>query len=218
MKKLATTIITVALLTLNTHAQDTFAYSLSAFGPKDQSGNPAPIGSLWLLVASTEDATFSSLDASTGNISIGSVNDVIAGSDDRIIGIGSFQDAGINGWTFANDAVNPFTYSDVTNLSASDPVAFYWFPDLTPTDQVLVGGEFYGVFSGYTGGNLNGSGDWIIPGVGGGLSYNWTTTDVGGQGPDNEANAIFTVTPVPEPAAFSTIAGLVGLLALRRRR
>ena len=173
-----------------------------------------PIGnsSLVIIVADTSRNGFSSL-LSGGQLS---VNGLLAGTDDRVVGR---FDLSLWGDGAAQTPFGTtFDFANYTGWDTGDPLAFYWFPDLTLSDLSLDTGDSYGR---YLGPGSDG-GNWITPTDGQEGKFLFLTTAGGTLGPGTLASGLgtasSTVTAVPEPGKSVLLLIGMGMLLFARKR
>lgn len=167
---------------------------------------------LVLIVADTTGNGFASLfDGGQLN-----VNGLLGGTDDRVV-------ARFDMTEWENGAAqNPdseFELSSVTNWSTNDPLAIFWFPELTLASTEIDTNNTYGLFAGP--GSTGES--WITPGESAFTQFLFYTQSGGTLGTGAFAsalgNASNTVSAVPEPSvSMLAMAGAMFAVLGRRRR
>jgi uncharacterized protein (TIGR03382 family) len=174
----------------------------------------APTSTLVLLVADTSQNGF-------GQILSGqtlSVNSILGGSDDRIVGI---FDMSLNATAgYFGGSLQGVDLSTITGWGAGDGLALVWFPTLTlsSTGTTTDVGTSYGIFSGPPA-----SGDpWVTPDSGTLFLdfFNQGGVVTPGTLPAASGNASNTVTAVPEPSVsvLAMAGAMFAVLGRRRRR
>jgi hypothetical protein len=179
--------------------------------------NGAPIGqnSLVVLLASTTNSTFEPL-AFGESLAVGSL-----WGDDMVLWKGDISSFGVDG--VLNAATGNLNFTG--NWGQNDAISLLWFPTLTTSNDALVGGASYGLYTNSSA--IDGSGAWITP-ADGSSNYNllfYTTNGeqlAAGSNSPSSGRATLTVTgaAIPEPSSFAALAGfaVLGLAASRRRR
>jgi hypothetical protein len=200
------------------HATITLSFQAQELLQGGVGTNPAPGGSLVLLVADTTGGGFGNL--SQGAITVGSI--ISHTSNDLIVGQFSLTPA--SPFTQNEPVLNasgPFTLSG--GWAAGDPLAIYWIPSLTSANTTVGGGVAYGEYTDPTG--LHGSAAWITPSNGSTANTMlFSTSGVFGTGnvaaSTGYASKLTTSAAVPEPSTFALLGGAMGLTAaaLRRRK
>ena len=199
--------------------------AIFADGLQDSLGtSEISVGSPFIIVIDTLGDGFAPLDVNpfggTISTSVGSFIDDPTEGDDLIVVSRQYSSFIGNSQAVGGSLI---IYEDAPDgldgVNAGDPFGIYWFPDLTDEAPVLSGGEFYGLFGGYSGTGVDpipGDGDWVLP-ESGDETYIYDSPLVsGGQGPDLPANNVVTEV-IPEPSAFGGVLAL-GALVLARRR
>ena len=174
-------------------------------------GVPVTQPALGFLVADTTGDGFGTIAA--GNISVGD----IVGSNDLIIFRADFSN-------FATDGVWSQTTGLLTltgNWTASDNLAFVWFPTLSISSTSVGGGVSYGL--------LANAGVWVTPTDGSSTTDPYQIISTTNNGLFSSNNVTLSVTDsqsraslttaVPEPATWALLAGsLTTVMVFRRRR
>ncbi|MCW1922094.1 PEP-CTERM sorting domain-containing protein [Luteolibacter arcticus] len=196
-----------ATITLNTQFGTAF----------DSSGNPVPAGTLYALVADTDNNNVfaggfglnSSLTAGGAASAFTSGQTLLLGGllgGDTIFYLGAFDGAG--------EGITAETIQLALGVNGVAPArrfAFYWFPGATlgSANSATIGTQVGGIHTGVAEGGLEGM---VFPSDGSLVPIGAATSAAGGTIPDSR----FTV-PVPEPStAFLSLLGALGLI--RRRR
>lgn len=176
-------------------------------------GTAAPLSTLVMLVADTGNNGF-------GQILSGqtlSVNSILGGSDDRIVGI---FDLSLNETPgYFGGSIQGMDLSTIDGWSGGDGLALVWFPTLDMDDLGLAtnAGTSYGIFSG-----PEASGNpWITPNSDTLFLEFFNQGGVVNPGtlPAAAGNASNTVSAVPEPSvSVLAMAGAMFAVLGRRRR
>jgi hypothetical protein len=187
---------------------------------KDSGGGAIAQSSLFMLVSSTTDGTFSPIIADSST-AVGS----LLNTDDRILFRGDLLgNPNANGVLQVATGGLSLNAGLLTNWTAGDPLALLWFPTLAAGSTTIPAGTTYGRYTNASA--VDGSDAWITPSDGTSdhnlLFYTKDGVELSpGSGAANLApagNASLTVAAIPEPSR--SMLGLIGLgvLALRRRR
>ena len=183
---------------------------------KTSTGAAMPTSGICLLVASTSNATFGTINAGA-SLTTGTFLD---GGDDQIL---FKMDLSINSTpgSFVG-APSILTQNFSTNLDGNDPLILYWFPDLTMNTSTIPNtATQYGAFRTTT--TQDGGQSWVMPGATtSGYRLYFLTSDAAIYGPGThlpvESRSLLnTVVPEPSTYAMLLLAGLGGGVALRRR-
>lgn len=142
---------------------------------KDLSGALMATNALVLLVASTEDTTFS----------VPAPNAFVTG-DDIIVGRWDLSGTGEPGilLDFTNTALSG-------NWNEGDPLQLYWFPTLTVATVSPGAGTPYGQYR--TDSMIDGGDPWTTPADGATISLKFLTSNAGGSNPEVAGNASLVV-------------------------
>jgi len=131
-----------ALLISSLSASATVSFIINVDRVNDAAGDPVDVAQgIYLLVASTTDATFDPL--MPGGISDG---DLLAGSDDMVVHRGDFQTFFTPGVINANASL-----ALGGGWDAGDPLALYWFPNAGLGATDITAGDSYGLYTSATG-------------------------------------------------------------------
>lgn len=215
------TLIASSLLAFSIQSHATIAITLQADLLKDQLGNPAPMGSMALLIASTADALFASLPAGL-NTSAGTQ---VGASDDYIVGAVSglsWADVGAFEATFQGGTA--LTLGAIPGWTAGDSLALVWVPSLVANATVIPGNTFYGLYTRNVATLSDGSAAWLTPTDGNDATLTFVTQDGNIFSPGSTASnapnvSRATLQAVPEPtSAFLIAVGAAGLMMRRRRQ
>ncbi|WP_050030932.1 PEP-CTERM sorting domain-containing protein [Verrucomicrobium sp. BvORR034] len=194
-------------------AEAAVTFDIQADALKTNGGALAPTSTLVLLVADTGNNGFGQIAAGQSL----SVNSVLGGSDDRIVGIYDLSLNNVAGY-FQVLASN-LELTSVTGWSVGDGLALVWFPTLTLGDinGTVSASTSYGSFSGPpVVGNA-----WTTPENTTASLYffNESGTLSPGTIPAAAGNASNTVSAVPEPSvSLLAMAGAMFAVFGRRRR
>ncbi len=208
MKK--TILCLAGLLAASASTQATVTLDFLADRLRTADNTPIPQNALILIVADTSNNGFSQVS----NGASLSINSLLGGGDDRIVGRFNLS-------VWATDGVfqtppSIFDLDSVTGWNEGDGLALYWFPTLTLASDQAVAGTSYGAFTGPVGSSGE---SWVTPSNTSSSQYTFFTTtgsDLGpGAFPSSQGQALLTVVPEGSPAVLA-LAGLLGL-CLRRR-
>lgn len=204
MKGISAVLLCSALAQLSVNA---VTFNVAADKLKDENGNPMSVNGLVVLVASTTDSTFN-----------GPVPGAFTSGDDIIIGN---QPLTLNSGFGPGAFLQGISQTESGNWGPNDPVALFWFPNLT-SGQTPTAGTPYGFFTDATG--HDGSAPWLTPADSSTVSLSFGTQDGttlfgsgGGFFPPSAGNANLTV--VPEPSQYAAAFGLacLGWAVVKRR-
>ena len=183
---------------------------------KTSAGAAMPTTGICLLVASTTDATFGTLN-SGASLTVGNFID---GNDDQIL---YKMDLSLNATPGAFGAAPSIINTNFSNLDGGDQLILYWFPTLSMNSTTIPNtATSYGAFRTTT--TQDGGQSWVMPGAtASGYPLYFRTTDAaiytGGTHQPLESRAnLLTVVPEPSTYAFVLAAGLGGLLLRCRTR
>jgi hypothetical protein len=190
--------IAAATLVFALHARDCSAeigFDLYANVLRTSAGNPMPTTGLVLLVCSSLDTNFSG--PSTNGLVSG--DDVILGKWDLTLNNNPGEFSGSTGpWTIG-----------VSNVTAGDPVALFWFPTLNISSTSVTNGTRYGMFTDAVG--LDGDA-FFVPSDGSSYFLSFNTPAVGGGNfSETQGYASFAVgnhAPVANPDTFTRNSGI----------
>lgn len=182
---------------------------------KTSTGAAMPTTGICLLVASTSNAAFGTINAGA-SLTVGSFLD---GGDDQILFKMDLSTNATPG-SFVG-APSILTQNFSANLDGNDPLVLYWFPTLSMASNTIPNtATQYGSFRTTT--TQDGGQSWVMPGATtSGYRLYFLTQDAAIYGPGShlpaESRASFT-TAVPEPSTYAMLllAGLGGVV-LRRR-
>lgn len=189
--------------TLGVHATVEFNINTAEL-LKDSGGTPIPENSgLIILAASTTDGTFT-MPTTTA---------FLPGSDDTELARWDITAGFGSGILFETTA--PLLLQG--SFSTGDPVALFWFPDLSPSDSAP-GVTTYGFYTDATG--LDGGEPWTVPNDTEQRNLRFWTADSAFAGTAPNSGNASNLTTVPEPRTSAMIAAvsLAGYAAVRRYR
>jgi uncharacterized protein (TIGR03382 family) len=213
MKFFSTTVLAVFAICLKTHAAVTLNFYADQL--RDAGGTAISSTALVVVVADTNRDGFSSL-LSGGQLTL---NGLIGGADNRVI---ARFDASVWGDGAAQNPANnvSFEFGDYTNWEDGDPLALFWFPELTISSTSLSANNTYGQYLGPLGSD---GVSWATPSDQGDkdfIFYTQAGNTIGpGPLPAAAGNASNTVSAVPEPSvSILAMAGAMFAVLGRRRR
>lgn len=195
----------------------TITFLMQADLLKDSSGAAMSQDGVFMLVASTTDATFQPIFAGSST-AVGST----FGVDDKILFVGDLGTFGVNGVLDETLAIDSTLFA---GLTTGDPLALYWFPTLTTSDTSISAGTTYGYYTNPLA--VDGSSAWLTPAdPTSNYSLGFFTKDGSELSPGSSAsnlasagNASLTVSAVPEPSvSLLAMAGAMFAVLGRRRR
>ncbi|WP_009965535.1 PEP-CTERM sorting domain-containing protein [Verrucomicrobium spinosum] len=215
MKFIVATLVTLFAGLLPVNATITFLMQADLL--KDSNGVAMSQDGVFMLVASTADATFQPILAGTST-AVGST----FGLDDRILFVGDLGSFGVDGVLDATIAIDSTLFA---GLTTNDPLALYWFPTLTTGDTSIGEGTTYGFYTNAVA--VDGSSAWLTPAdPTSNYSLGFFTKDgselspgIGASNLASAGNAANTVSAVPEPSvSVLAMAGAMFAVFGRRRR
>lgn len=217
IKKIA--LSTAIALGITAQSFATISISLQADLLQDNLGNAIPTTGLYMLVGSTTDLSFGSIQGGSST-AIGST--LSPGGDDFILFKGNLTAAGTPGVLDAS--IGGLNFASIPGWNAGDPLALVWFPTLTQASATIPFGTPFGIYTRNTPAAGDGSAAWITPADGVSnhplafFTQNGETLSTGPTAANGPTAGRSSMNAVPEPSTLGMAAlGLIGLMSRRRR-